>query len=65
MDAPALQTSFVYAVLAARLCRDGSATYHIFDPCAVRLTVEEGVGHRRSLRLQLVPRTDLPESERV
>lgn len=44
---------------------DGSVKYTIFDTCAVRITVKEGVGQRRTLLLELVDRTALPESEKV
>ena len=42
---------------------DGRLRFAIFDKCAVRITVEEGAGHRRTLVLQLVPREHLPPSE--
>ncbi|KAJ9518542.1 hypothetical protein QJQ45_018546, partial [Haematococcus lacustris] len=45
--------------------RDGSMQFRVFDPCAVRISVQEGVAHRRSLLLELVPRDQLPPSERV
>ena len=54
---------FPVRVVAAR--RDGSVCYKVFDPCAVRISVEEGVGHRRHLALSLVPRDQLPASARV
>ncbi len=44
---------------------DGSVRYAVFDKCAVRIGVEEGVAHRRSLVLTLVDRAELPDSERV
>ena len=44
---------------------DGSAKYTVFDTCAVRISVEEGFGHRRHLQLQLVPRGLLTDSEMV
>ncbi|KAG2423316.1 hypothetical protein HXX76_015463 [Chlamydomonas incerta] len=44
---------------------DGSVRYSVFDKCAVRIAVEEGVAHRRSLVLTLVDRAELPDSERV
>ncbi|KAG2491107.1 hypothetical protein HYH03_010551 [Edaphochlamys debaryana] len=44
---------------------DGSVCYRVFDKCAVRMVVEEGVGHRRTLVLSLVPRSELPEGERM
>ena len=37
----------------------------IFDACAVRIAVEEGAGRRRTLKLRLVPRGELPEGEAV
>jgi exosome complex exonuclease DIS3/RRP44 len=42
---------------------DGKLRFAVFDKCAVRITVEEGVAHRRSLVLSLVPRGQLPPSE--
>jgi hypothetical protein len=45
--------------------RDGRVSYKVFDPVAVRISVQEGVAHRRSLLLELVPRDELPVSERV
>ncbi|KAL6756016.1 hypothetical protein V8C86DRAFT_129914 [Haematococcus lacustris] len=45
--------------------RDGSMQFRVFDPCAVRISVQEGVAHRRSLLLELVPRDQLPPTERV
>lgn len=44
---------------------DGSVAFSVFDKCAVRISVEVGVAHRRSLVLQLVERGLVPESERV
>jgi exosome complex exonuclease DIS3/RRP44 len=41
---------------------DGSVRYTVFDQCAVSISVEEGFGHRRSLVMQLVPRSQLPEA---
>ncbi len=52
-------------VLRLSACRDGSVAYRVFDACAVRLSVEEGVGHRRSLKLELVPRGLLADADRV
>ncbi len=37
--------------------------FTVFDKCAVRITVEETVGHRRQLVLALVPREQLPQAE--
>ena len=47
--------------------RNTSSTiqYTIFDPCAVRIFVEEGAGRRRTLVLELVPRAELPETEKM
>ncbi len=45
--------------------RDGRVSFRVFDPVAVRLSVQEGLAHRRSLLLELVPREQLPDSERV
>lgn len=42
------------------------ATAHvmqIFDKAAVRISVVEGAGHRRSLQLELIDRSELPASE--
>ncbi len=44
---------------------DGSVRFALFDKCAVRISVEEGVAHRRTLVLTLVDRNNLPEDERV
>ncbi len=33
--------------------------YQVFDACAVRIVVEEGIGHRKQLVLTLVPRSEL------
>lgn len=44
---------------------DGSIRFSVFDKCAVRIAVEEGASHRRSLKLTLVPRDELPASDRV
>lgn len=43
----------------------GSVKYTIFDPCAVKIFVQEGTGRRRTLVLELVPREELPESEKM
>lgn len=43
----------------------GAVRHCVFDPCAVRISVEEGAGRRRALRLRLVPRSELPEGEAV
>lgn len=47
------------------VCRDGKTQFKVFDPCAVKLSVEEGVGHRRSLKLQLASRDELPATEKL
>ena len=44
---------------------DGRQCFTVFGKCAVRITVEEGAGHRRSLVLQLASRELVPEAERV
>lgn len=44
---------------------DGSVAFTVFDPCAVRIAVEEAAGNRRQLVLRLVPRSELPEAERM
>jgi len=43
----------------------GSVKYTIFDPCAVKIFVQEGTGRRRTLVLELLPREELPESEKM
>jgi len=43
----------------------GSIKYTIFDPCAVKIFVQEGAGRRRTLVLELLPREELPESEKM
>lgn len=45
--------------------RDGSTTYRVFQPVAVRICVEEGVGRRSSLALTLTQRDEIGEGERV
>jgi exosome complex exonuclease DIS3/RRP44 len=44
---------------------DGAVAYTVFDACAVRIAVEEAAGNRRQLVLRLVPRSELPETERM
>uniref|UniRef100_A0A383VI63 Uncharacterized protein n=1 Tax=Tetradesmus obliquus TaxID=3088 RepID=A0A383VI63_TETOB len=44
---------------------DGSIRFAVFDKCAVRITVEEGASHRRSLLLALVPRSELPGTDQL
>ena len=45
--------------------RDGRTRHTVFDKTAVRISVEETTGRRQQLRLALVPRSELPESERM
>lgn len=45
--------------------RDGRLAFTVFDPCAVRICVEEAAGNRRTLVLRLVDRGELPDSERM
>jgi len=47
--------------------RDARGTVHftIFDVCAVKIYVKEGVGRRRTLVLELAPRSQLQEAEMV
>lgn len=47
------------------MSRDGSVKFTIFEPCAVRITVEEGIGHRKRLVLALAPRDEVKELDRV
>eukprot|EP00775_Hariotina_reticulata_P011972 gene11972-12115_t len=44
---------------------DGRTSFTVFDKCAVRISVEEGASHRRSLALALLPRDDLDPADRV
>ncbi|GLI66006.1 hypothetical protein VaNZ11_009617 [Volvox africanus] len=44
---------------------DGSVHFALFDKCTVRISVEEGMAHRRTLVLTLVDRSELPASERM
>ena len=44
---------------------DGSARYSVFDKCAVRISVVEGAARRRSIRLALVPRSELAPGDIV
>lgn len=44
---------------------DGSVRFAVFDKCAVRISVEEGASHRRSLVLALVPRSELPPADQL
>lgn len=43
----------------------GTVQYSVFDPCAVKIFVKEGVGRRRTLVLELVGREQLPLSEKM
>jgi exosome complex exonuclease DIS3/RRP44 len=43
----------------------GTMQYTVFDPCAVRIYVKEGVGRRRALALELIPRDQLPDAEKM
>ncbi len=43
----------------------GSASYALFDAAAVRISVAEGAGRRRALRLELVPRALLAAEDVV
>lgn len=44
---------------------DGSARYSVFDKCAVRISVVEGAARRRSIKLALVPRSELAPEDIV
>ena len=44
---------------------DGSAHYSVFDKCAVRISVVEGAARRRSIKLALVPRSELAPEDCV
>lgn len=44
---------------------DGSARYSVFDKCAVRICVVEGAARRRSIKLALVPRSELAPGDIV
>jgi exosome complex exonuclease DIS3/RRP44 len=44
---------------------DGSARYSVFDKCAVRISVVEGAARRRSIKLALVPRSELAPEDVV
>lgn len=43
----------------------GTIRFTIFDPCAVRISVKEGIGRRRALVLELVDRNALDVADRV
>jgi exosome complex exonuclease DIS3/RRP44 len=49
----------------ALVAADGSARYAVFDKCAVRVSVVEGAARRRSIRLELVPRSELAPGDIV
>lgn len=44
---------------------DGAVRYSVFDKCAVRISVVEGAARRRSIKLALVPRSELAAEDRV
>lgn len=44
---------------------DGSVSYSVFDKCAVRIAVVEGAARRRSIKLALVPRSELAAEDIV
>ena len=44
---------------------DGRVSFSVFGKCAVRISVKEGAAHRRQLVLELAPREEVPEVERV
>jgi exosome complex exonuclease DIS3/RRP44 len=44
---------------------DGSMRYSVFDKCAVRISVVEGAARRRSIKLALVPRSELAPEDFV
>jgi exosome complex exonuclease DIS3/RRP44 len=44
---------------------DGSMRYSVFDKCAVRISVVEGAARRRSIKLALVPRSELAPEDIV
>ncbi len=44
---------------------DGSARYSVFDKCAVRVSVVGGAARRRSIKLALVPRSELAPEDIV
>ncbi|KAF8058848.1 RRP44A [Scenedesmus sp. PABB004] len=47
----------------ALVSADGATRFAVFDKVAVRIEVEEGAAHRRSLALALVPRDELPPGD--
>lgn len=44
---------------------DGATRFTIFDKCAVRISIEVTMGHRRQLVLGLVSRDEIPEGDRI
>jgi len=48
-----------------RRASDNKILYRIFDCCAVKIFVKEGIGRRRVLVLDLIPRESLPASEHL
>ena len=57
--------NFVFDEEAQTLCQDGRVVYSVFMPCAVSISVEEGIGHRKRLCLSLVDRADLSSADRI
>lgn len=50
----------------ALVAADGSGmSYAVFDKCAVRISVVEGAARRRSIKLALVPRSQLAPEDVV
>lgn len=44
---------------------DGSVRYSVFDKCAVRISVVEGAARRRSIKMALIPRSELAPEDIV
>jgi exosome complex exonuclease DIS3/RRP44 len=44
---------------------DGALRFSVFDKCAVRVSVVEGAARRRSIKLELVPRSELAPGDVV
>jgi exosome complex exonuclease DIS3/RRP44 len=44
---------------------DGSVRYSVFDKCAVRISVVEGAARRRSIKMALIPRSELATEDIV
>lgn len=44
---------------------DGSVRYSVFDKCAVRISVVEGAARRRSIKMALIPRSELAADDIV